>query len=123
MNNILLDTNILIYLLQGNASLKEILEDKTWFISFITEMEIQMKPDLSNSELKAIRSLLDECIIMEMNNLIKSKAINSAINFKLKLADSIIFATAQIQNMPLITADSVFKKIAEQKNDVLFIIP
>ena len=123
MNNILLDTNILIYILQGNISVKEILEDKNWYISFISEMELQMKPDLSAGEIKTIQALLNECIIIEMNNNIKSNAILNARQHKLKLADSIILATSQINNCSLLTADSVFKKIAQQTNDVLFIVP
>ena len=122
MNNILLDTNILIYILQGNSSVKEILEDKRWIISFISEMELQMRPDLTSAETKAIHSLLAECTIVEMNSNIKSKAILNAKQNRLKLADSIILATAQTNNCPLVSADAVFKKIAEEGNDVLFIV-
>ena len=75
MNNLLLDTNVLIYLLEGNASVREILDGKKWFISFISEMELQMKPDMTSTEMKAIQSLLNECVCIEMNNTIKSKAI------------------------------------------------
>ena len=123
MNNILLDTNILIYILQGNSSVKEILDDKNWFISFISEMELQMKPGLSSAEAKAVQSILKECIIVEMNGSIKSKAISNALQYKLKLADSIILATSQVNGFSLITGDSVFKKIAQETNDVLFIVP
>src|SRR5438046_994041 len=115
MNNILLDTNILIYLLQGNASVKEILDDKSWFVSFISEMELQMKPGISLPEMKAVHALLNECVIVEMNSSIKSKAVSNALQYKLKLADSIILATAQVNGLPLITGDSVFKKIAQDK--------
>jgi predicted nucleic acid-binding protein len=123
MNNLLLDTNVLIYILEGNASVKEILEDKKWFISFISEMELQMKPDMTSLEMKAIQSLLNECVSIEMNNTIKLKAIVNAREYKLKLADSIILATAQTNGFSLITADAVFKKIAQVTNDVLFIVP
>lgn len=123
MNNILLDTNILIYILQGNTSVKEILEEKNWFISFISEMELQMKPGLTTLEMKAVQSLLSECMIVEINNNIKVKAISNSLDYKLKLADSIILATAQVNGISLVTGDSVFKKIAQETNDVLFIVP
>ena len=58
-----------------------------------------------------------------MNNTIKSKAIVNAREYKLKLADSIILATAQTNGFSLITADAVFKKIAQITNDVLLIVP
>lgn len=121
MTNILLDTNILIYLLGGNAAIRELVDEKTWFISFVSEMELQMKPGLSPVELKAVTSLLKDCFILEINDFIKEKAISNAQRYKLKFADSIILATAQSNNFLLITADSVFKKIAEETNDVLFI--
>ena len=123
MTNILLDTNILIYILQGNISVKEILDDRTWYISFISEMELQIKPGLTSKEKKSINSLLNECTIIEMNANIKSKAISNILQYKLKLADGIILATSQTNNLFLLTADSVFKKIAIETNDVLFIVP
>jgi predicted nucleic acid-binding protein len=57
-----------------------------------------------------------------MNGAIKTKAISNARKYKLKLADSIILSTAQTNNFSLLTADSVFKKIADETNDVLFIV-
>jgi predicted nucleic acid-binding protein len=123
MSNILLDTNILIYLLKGEFALKEILENKTWIISFITEMEIQMKDGLSPTESKAISAILDECIVIEMNNTIKQRAISNAKKHKLKLADSIILATAQEYQITMLTADKTFRKIAEKQNDVLLYLP
>ena len=123
MNNILLDTNILIYLLEGNISVKEMIENRQWFISFISEMELQLKPKTTLVEEKAIQAILNECFIIEMNSSIKRQAIANAKKYKLKLADSIILATAQTNNFPVISADTVFKKIAQQTNDVLLFIP
>ncbi len=123
MTNILLDTNILIYILQGKISVKEILDEKNWYISFISEMELQIKPGLTSKEIKSINSLLNECTIIEMNANIKSRAISNVLEYKLKLADGIILATSQTNNFFLLTADSVFKKIAIETNDVLFIVP
>lgn len=123
MNSFLLDTNILIYLLQGNDTIREILEDKNWVISFISEMELQMKPGLSANEMKAIKNLIAECTIIEMSNSIKAKAISNSVQHNLKLADSIILSSAQIHNATFITSDSVFKKMATDTNDVLFLIP
>ena len=123
MNNLLLDTNILIYLLQGNEAVREILEDKVWFISFVTEMELLMKPDMASMELKAVNRLLDECIIIGMSDTIKAKAIDNARTHKTKLADSLVLATAQTSNMMLLTADTIFKRVAQTSNDVLLFIP
>jgi predicted nucleic acid-binding protein len=37
---ILVDTNIILYLLRGNDTLQDILQGKTIYISFITELEL-----------------------------------------------------------------------------------
>ncbi len=123
MNNILLDTNILIYLLQGDKTVREMLEEKTWYISFVNEMELLMKPNVEALELKAIEALLKECIIIEMNSSVKKQAILNGRRFRMKLADSIVLAAAQINNIPLLTADAEFKKAALDNNDVLLYIP
>lgn len=55
MNNLLLDTNILIYMLEGNGAVRELVEDSNWNISFITEMELLMKPGITLKEHAASR--------------------------------------------------------------------
>ncbi|MGE0636419.1 MAG: PIN domain-containing protein [Bacteroidia bacterium] len=123
MNNILLDTNILIYLLHGDKTVRDMLEEKTWYISFVNEMELLMKPNVEAQELKAIEALLKECIIIEMNSAVKKQAILNGRRFRMKLADSIVLAAAQINNIPLLTADAEFKKASKDNNDVLLYIP
>jgi predicted nucleic acid-binding protein len=123
MSSILLDTNILIYLLQGNTEIRSILENKIWIISFISEIELKMKDGMSSSEIKAVNALLNECFIIEMNNAIKERAIKNAKKYKLKLADSIILATAQEYEVAMITADKVFRKPAEASNDLFLFVP
>lgn len=39
-NKLLLDTNIILYLLNGDNTLVDILQGKTPYISFITELEL-----------------------------------------------------------------------------------
>jgi len=39
-NNILLDTNIVLYLLNGEDTLIPLLEDKNLFLSFVTQLEL-----------------------------------------------------------------------------------
>ncbi len=51
-NSLFADTNILIYLLQGNAEIAEILNGKEIYISFITELELLAFPNLNSSEEK-----------------------------------------------------------------------
>ena len=73
-------------------------------------MEVLMKPNISTTELASIKALLSECRIIEMNQAIKEKAIQNNQDFCLKLADSIILASAQTCSIPLLTADIEFRK-------------
>lgn len=107
---LLLDTNVLIYLLDGNRAIADLIKDKLWYVSFINEIEILSKPDLTAAQIKATQALLNECIIIEMSASIKERTIENCKKHKLKLADSIIFSTAQEIEAPLITADQILNE-------------
>jgi len=123
MNNLLLDTNILIYMLQGHQGVRELVEDSIWHISYISEMELLMKPNLTSNELVSIKALLAECRIIEMNQAIKEKAIQNNQAFRLKLADSIILASAQTFGIALLTADIEFSRVDSPEQDILIFRP
>lgn len=112
-NDIFLDTNILIYLLQGNEEVANIINDKHFVISFITELELLSYPTQSKEEEKAINKLLQECYIVDINAEIKRKTVSIRLNNKVKLPDAIICATASFINIPILTAD---KKLATIKD-------
>ena len=112
---ILVDTNILLYLLSGNDTIEQILQGKTIYISFITELELLGFRNISEKEEKQIHNLLNDCSIISMNNQLKEKYIDIRKTHNLKLADSIIAATAITFDLPLITADKQFKNIKKLK--------
>jgi predicted nucleic acid-binding protein len=114
-NKLFLDTNILLYLLQGDETLTHSLDNKQFYISFITQLEILSFSNLTKSSEKLINELLSECVIIDINSEIKRGAIESRKNYKLKLPDCLVAATAQYLDLPLITADSDFQKIEELK--------
>ena len=110
-NSYLLDTNVVLYLLGGDKVLAEIIGNKTPYLSFITEMELLGNPQMKASEEKHILSFLAECIIIEMNTDIKERAIRIRKKTGLKLPDSIIAASAEYENLSLLTADSDFNRL------------
>ncbi len=112
-NKIFLDTNILLYLLQGDETLAEALHKKQFYISFITQLELLSFPRLSRRESKVIGQLIDECVIIDINAKIKKLTIENRRNTKMKLPDCIIAASALYLDLPIITADSDFKKVEE----------
>ncbi|MFT7233412.1 MAG: putative nucleic acid-binding protein [Cyclobacteriaceae bacterium] len=110
-NKFLLDTNIILYLLNGEETLVEILEGKRPFISFITELELYGFRKLNEADKTKIDSVLAQCTIIDINAGIKLSTINIRREYKIKLPDSIIAGTSLYLGIPLVTADNGFNKI------------
>lgn len=111
-NNLLLDTNIIIYALKGLANVKPYFDFEP-FISVITEMEILGVKEITDSELNIRETALEFCIIIPFTNSIKNKAILLKRQIKIPLPDAIIAATAIEEGLTLVTADKGFKRIKE----------
>lgn len=105
----LLDTNPIIIAI--NEGLK--LSSKDYLVSFITEMELLSFSKLSDTEAESIKSMLSRFIIIDLDNNIKTIAIEMRKKYSLKLPDSIIIATAKVEEAVLVTADRQFRKIQE----------
>lgn len=72
---ILVDTNILIYLLNGDFKIADLLNGNQIYISFITELELYGQKPLEEKDQTTIASILSFCTIIDINNGIKSSAI------------------------------------------------
>ena len=110
-NRLLLDTNIILYLLNGDETLIDILEGKHVYISFITALELYGFKQLTTAEKIKIDSVLASRTVIDVNTGIKDKTIEIKQNFNIKLTDSLIAGTAIYFDIPLITADTDFNKI------------
>lgn len=114
INTLVLDTNIVIYLLNGDGAIADLLNDKLIAISIVTEMELLSYP-ISKDQERIIRNFISECQVVEINHIVKERAIFLRRKFKVKLPDAIVAATADYLNVPLLTADSDFGKLVESK--------
>lgn len=112
---ILVDTNIILYLLNGSDTIEKFLQGKDIHLSFISELELIGFKGITIKEENAISSLLNDCSIISLNNRIKEKYVEIRKFHSLKLADAIIAATALTFDFPLITADKQFKTIEALK--------
>lgn len=110
-NNILLDTNIVLYLLNGEETLIPLLEEKNLFLSFITQLELLGNRNITPKDILKIKQFISECTIIDITPGIKEYTISIRQKYSVKLPDCIIMATSLWLNMPLITADHDFKKI------------
>jgi len=70
---IFLDTNIVLYLLAGDQTLASFLDQKSWYISFITQLEILGYSKLTSEDKNRIADLFNHCVIIDINAEIKIK--------------------------------------------------
>lgn len=112
-NKILIDTNIALYLFNGDQDLAAELQDKEAYISFINELELLGYRGITEREESWMELFLEECSIMDLNEGIKNITIDLRRKYKLKLPDAVIAATAIFLGIPLISADSHFDKIVD----------
>ena len=109
----LIDTNILVYIMQGNPRMKYFATEDTLTISCISEMEVLGKFQISDREKEIVTQMLSHCTIVDISYKVKQLAIELRQKYRMKLPDALIAATAIQQNLTLVTADSEFGKIAE----------
>ncbi|MEX0780283.1 MAG: type II toxin-antitoxin system VapC family toxin [Balneolales bacterium] len=111
--SLLVDTNIILYFLDGDETLLPVLEENELFVSFITELELLSYTKLSKAETKKVEQFLMSCTILDITSRIKELTINLRKKTTLKLPDSIIIATSLYLDTPFITADTDFKQVEE----------
>lgn len=111
---VLVDTNVLIHQLNGDQAIGKLLQGRKVHISFITEVELLSFPGYTAEERTAVKAWLNEFIISDVNESIKTIAIDLRWRFKLKLADALVAATAAHWSIPLVTQDKHFRKLKDE---------
>jgi predicted nucleic acid-binding protein len=108
---ILLDTNIVLYFLGGK--LANPLPSGQYFVSVITEIELLSYLNLSADEETQIIEFLNKIIVVSIDSNIKNLTIAFRKQYKLKLPDAIIAATAKSLNATLFTNDVKLANLTE----------
>ncbi|WP_394261988.1 type II toxin-antitoxin system VapC family toxin [Moraxella boevrei] len=107
MTDFVLDTNTLIYALNQGLSLTP----NRHHLSVISELELLSYHGLSEIDRMQLKKVLGYFNIYELNSDIKALTIELRSQYRLKLPDSIVVATAVYLNKPLITSDKKLLKI------------
>ncbi|MEH2273123.1 MAG: type II toxin-antitoxin system VapC family toxin [Nostoc sp.] len=108
---IFLDTNVVLYFLGGR--LLNPLPSGQYFISVITEIELLSYPSLSLEEETQIIDFLNKITIIGIDSNIKNLTIAFRKQYKLRLPDAIITATAKSINATLFTNDVKLVNLTE----------
>src|SRR4028119_1919151 len=105
----LLDTNAIIALLQGNQQLIEFLQDAEWIgISIISQIEFLVFPGLNEADRQLFNELLQRVEIIWIESSqpeLIELTIQLRQQYRLRLPDALIGATAIHLSATLVTAD------------------
>ena len=110
-NNILLDTNTVLYFLSGDQTVADFIQEKKLFISIITELELLSYKNLTTKEIRVITNFLKEIHIENISQEIKEQSIKIRRSSNLKLPDCIISATSISLQIPIFSADKELRNI------------
>jgi predicted nucleic acid-binding protein len=59
-NNVLLDTNIVLYFMNGEETLIPLLEEKNIFLSFISQLELLGSKNIDPGDVQKIKNFAEE---------------------------------------------------------------
>lgn len=110
---IIIDTNIFIYLTQGDENVIDFIQDKNISVSFITELELLSFKKITSEEEIIIQEILSQFNIYNFEQNLKKEIVFLRKKYNLKLPDSIILATAKHYDVPFLTSDKKLKIIDE----------
>ncbi len=116
-SNYIIDTNILILSFSGR--LKEKLPLAPLGISIISEIEILAYPHLTTKDEEKLRTILSKLTCYSLSNEVKEQTILLRRQYKIKLPDAIICATAIINQAILLTNDKQLIQINELQTQSL----
>jgi predicted nucleic acid-binding protein len=105
-----IDTNICIYLLNGDNNVADLLQNQIIYISVITEIELYSFHHTDEAK-KVLDSFIEAINVINITQTIKESTINLRKVCKLKIPDSIVAASALVYSFPLITSDKAFSKV------------
>lgn len=114
----LLDSNILIACFEAEPAATSFVlaNHEQWqpmFVSIISVTEVLSLKTLSEEEIQRVKDFLDEFVVLPFDRRVAETAGMFRRAYRLSLPDAVLAATAQLHNLPFITRDKMFSKIAE----------
>ena len=112
----LLDTNAVVALLRGDQPLQQRLHNADWIgISILSEIEFLAFPNISAQDRQALRQfaeIVDVIGLDHSSGALIDTVVSLRRQYKLKLPDAIIAATAVEAGATLITEDAQLRKLS-----------
>ena len=115
----LIDTNAVIEFLGGTIPssgcdwLQNIIDKNLHHLSVINQIEL-LGFNGSPTDMQLLKEFIDMTNVLPLSDMVAQKTIELRKNYKMKLPDAIIAATALVYNLTLITRNTAdFRKITE----------
>ncbi len=114
-SKLLMDSNVIMYLINGDADIAEIINGKQVYLSFISQLELLGYNGITDEERDRIKAFFNDpnIHIVDINASIKEIVIDVRQKNRVKLPDAIVMGTAMFLDVPLLTADKDFAKIQD----------
>lgn len=96
-NNLFLDTNVVIYALQGKQHIANLIEEEKLYLSFISEIELLSWPGLNSPDLGLVAKFINKCTVVEYSSQLKETVIDFRKRYHLKMSDA--FIAVQLLNL------------------------
>lgn len=111
-NKILLDTNAFIYFFEGKSKITMlVVNTPEIYFSAISEIELLSVTHLTQNQTDSIKNFLSLCQRVELNSKVIDQTIKIRRQYRFKIPDAVIAASALHLQIPLVSADTEFKKI------------
>ncbi|MCO5276089.1 MAG: PIN domain-containing protein [Flavobacteriales bacterium] len=110
---LVVDTSVLIHFMEGHPIAAERLIGREAHDSVATEIELLAMGRTKRNTLDVITRTLALCYVWDISPLIKEHCIWLRSEYRMKLADALVAATATSLNMQLLTADRDFMRLKD----------
>jgi len=105
------DTSALIHFMEGHLPAQKLLFGAEIHISVATEIELLTMSEIKRTAADVIHRTLSYCSIWDVGPAIKDHCVRLRSQYRMKLADALIAATAVSLGLPLVTSDKGFARM------------
>ncbi len=119
-DSILVDTNIVIFVFEGNSKAMRRLIGRSITVSVLTRMELYAVPGITKDRTVWVDGFLSNCEQVPLLRAVQDEAVRIRRTYRLEMVDAIIGATAVIKSVPLLTADKAMMALSREHDVRLF---
>jgi predicted nucleic acid-binding protein len=78
-SSLVIDTNIALYLFNGDRTIASLLDGRNVYISFITEIELLGFPGITNEQKTISKEFIEDSVVIDLNDAIKRMTIDMRV--------------------------------------------